>query len=104
MVGVVSPLRTMKALKDLMSTTLYHANKVCMQPSWSAHILSLQQATIEDFRSEDFVMDDPSDEPYSDYLIHGLYSSQQVIDHNDSMIHVAPSEGFAPLGMFKDQF
>ena len=103
-VGAVRPLRTMQALKDLMSTTLYCDNKVCLQPSWHAHILSLQQPNVDSLEHGDFLAEDENEELYSDYLVCGLYSSQQVVDHSDSIIHVAPSEGFAPLGMFADEF
>lgn len=35
-------------------------------------------------------------------LLHGLHTSEQVVDHNDSRIHVAPSEAYSLLNMFAD--
>lgn len=99
--GSVRPLRTMCALRALMPTTLYLENSVALNVEWHDHIQSLQQSQLEEIIHEP-ASDSTDEEPPSDYLLHTLGPSQQIVDMNDSIHNVAPCENFHPLSVFKD--
>ena len=67
------------------------------------HIQALQRSHLHDTIAS-IDTDDNDDETPSDYLLHNLSTSQQIVDLNDSQHNVAPLKGFQPLGICKDKF
>ena len=49
-------------------------------------------------------LEEGNEEVDTDVLLHKIYCSQQVVDHNDSIFNVAPLEGYTLLGLFKDKY
>ena len=102
MTGTVRPLETMKAARGLLDTSLYKDNNVLMNKEWKEHVKNLLGQAIHVSPSNAEI--DAEFEGNTDVLLHGVYCSEQVVDHNDSIFNVAPSEGFSPLGLFTDKF
>ena len=102
MTGIVRPLETMKATRVLLDTSLYKDNNVLMNREWKEHIENLLAQAIHVTPTN--VEIDEQYEGNTDVLLHGVYCSEQVVDRNDSIFNVAPSEGFSPLGLFTDKF
>lgn len=102
MTGTVRPLQTMKAMHALMRTPLYIQENVKINKEWRDHIDTILGTAIQ---VQECIFDgDDEYEGNTDVLLHGLYCSEQVVDHNDSILNVAPSEGFTPLGLLTDSF
>ena len=102
MTGTVRPLQTMKAMHALMRTPLYIQENVKVNEEWRQHIDNILATAIQ-VQEPTFDGDDEY-EGNTDVLLHGLYCSEQVVDHNDSILNVAPSEGFTPLGLLTDNY
>lgn len=42
-------------------------------------------------------------ENYNDTLIQDIWKLEQIVDNNCKSLTIAPSEGFWPLGLFRDK-
>ena len=101
MAGMVRPLLTVCALKSLLQSTVYKDNCVRLNLAWHTHTEALQRAQLPIVASP-HCEEELEDEALSDYMLHNFATSQQMVDLNDSIYHIAPSEGFQPLSVFKD--
>ncbi|MCO5597546.1 hypothetical protein L7F22_051624 [Adiantum nelumboides] len=96
--GVVQPAFVLCALQELVQSPLYLENGATIDASWSSSFsLDCDIALSPNF--DDFIDNLDSLET----LIHGLYSAQQVVDHNAHAKSVSPCEGFTPLSLFNDE-
>ena len=97
----------MLALKDLCKTTLYKNEGVSIDRKWEHLFDQLTQSNgnflsnVESLDSTDVDMDA---EPISETIVHGFGQSHLIDDLDTSIIQIAPSEGFHPLGIFHDKF
>ncbi|MCO5599964.1 hypothetical protein L7F22_054071 [Adiantum nelumboides] len=104
MSGVVRPPVTLKVLQALAQKSLYIENEFKINDGWAAQ-------TSHDINHDDVPLSlhchnelEDEEELETDTLIHSLYTAQQVVDHNSTVLSIAPGEGNSPLSLFDDEF
>ena len=106
----IRPNMTMMALNDLINTPLYKECNVSIRPQWNSLFVLHMQSTsnldvhinIEDNPNEDNFEEECEDFP-SETLVHNFLNSHKIYDFG-SLISIAPSQEYSPLGIFKDKY
>ena len=89
MSGVVRPVLILKALEALAQKTLYIENHITINKQWAtqtSHAIAdcIQLSPLLPHNEVD------DDEIETETLVHSLYTSQQVVDYNSTVINIAP--------------
>lgn len=102
----IRPKKVMIASCDLCNTCLYKNEQIVINKEWKKHFDQNKQNHEN--------IDTPSDQldsPYSndnlesiiETLVHDYSDAHVIHDLDTRIILIAPSEGFHPLGIFKDK-
>ncbi|MCO5592827.1 hypothetical protein L7F22_046830 [Adiantum nelumboides] len=99
--------------KNLNSVFSQHSSKQVSSMGFekkvfgALEIVNINSLEVEHVSSDIAILPSPDESTDDletlDTLIHGLYSTEQVVNHNAYPKSVAPCEGFAPLSLFDEE-
>ena len=57
-----------------------------------------------DQKENELGIHEDNDDPITKTLVHGFTDSYNIFDLQNNQINIAPSEGYVPLGIFRDKY
>jgi hypothetical protein len=101
--GNVQPACVINALTELSKTPLYLKEKITINKDWES-LFDNNRAPKQEDTCLDETLVESDEEPITESLIHWFNDPHSIKDLDTTIIEIAPSEGFRPLGIFQDTY